>query len=86
MGQKLLQQAPEKRYALYLSTGYIYPEFRRSSGSLEDRMLRLNFYHMHWDLSECIIYFATTFSHFEKSGSLVHILSVSRIISSRPSL
>ena len=28
-------------------------------------MLRLNFYHMHWDLSECIIYFATTFSQMD---------------------
>ena len=59
-GQKLLQQAPEKKYALYLSTGYIYPEYRRLQvSSLYD-------YHVHFDLTDCVIYYATTFSSMNK--------------------
>ena len=65
VGQSLLKQAPEKKYALYLSTGYINPLFRRSGASSASEVSRLDDYHTHWNLSECLIYFATTFSKME---------------------
>ena len=66
LGQSLLRQVPEKKYALYLSTGYINPKFRRSSSSSKSQLLsRLDDYHAHWNLSDCIIYFATTFSKMD---------------------
>ena len=66
VGQKLLQQAPEKKYALYLSTGYINPQFRRSGASSTSEISRLDDYHAHWDLSDCIIYFITSFYKMNK--------------------
>ena len=65
MGQSLLSQAPGKKYALYLSTGYISPKFRRASTSNSEQISRLDDYHIHWNLSDCIIYFATTFSKMD---------------------
>jgi len=65
MGQNLLSQAPRKKYALYLSTGYINPKFLRASTSKSEQISRLDDYHTHWDLSDCIIYFATTFSKMD---------------------
>ena len=65
MGQTLLSQAPGKKYALYLSTGYISPKFRRASTSNSEQISRLDDYHTHWDLSDCIIYFAATFSKMD---------------------
>ena len=64
MGQKLLQQVPEKKYAFYYSIGCVYPGFRErgiSSTSLTSDISRLDGYHVNWDLSECIIYFMTSF-------------------------
>ena len=73
VGQKLLQQRPEKKYALYLSMGYINPEFRRSSSSSVFRSSSLDDYHEHWNLADCIVYFMTTFSkmddHLQKNYS-----------------
>ena len=65
MGQKLLKENPEKKYAVYLSTGYINPEFRRTARSSSQQISRLDDYHAHWDLSHCIIYLATTFSKMD---------------------
>ena len=66
MGQNLLRQVPEKKYALYLSTGYINPEFRRSGSSSVFEITRLKDYHLHWNLTDCVIYFMTTFSKMDE--------------------
>ena len=62
MGQNLLKKAPKKKYALYLNTGYITPELRRSGSTLVRTVNRLDDYHRHWNLTDCVIYFASTIS------------------------
>ena len=67
VGQKLLEKAPEKKYALYLSTGYIHPDFRSSGTSTTSDISKLDDYHNHWkNISDCIIYYTTTFSAMNK--------------------
>lgn len=62
LGQNLLQRNPKKKYVLYLNTGYINPEMRLKGSSGIRTINQLDEYQRHWDLTDCIVYFATTFS------------------------
>jgi hypothetical protein len=67
VGQKLLEEAPEKKYALYLSTGYIHPEYRSSGTSTTLEILKIDDFLTQWkNLSDCIIYCSTTFSKMDQ--------------------
>ena len=62
MGQHLLQAYPNKKYVIYLNTGYISPGMRRKGFSGARTVNRLDDYQRHWDTTDCIVFFATTFS------------------------
>ena len=72
VGQKLLKEAPEKKYAIYISAGYIHPEFRRSR-SLKSFLFNQGVFQdifypsAHFKtLSDCIFYFITTYSKMDE--------------------
>ena len=61
LGQVMLNQMPDKKFALYLGRGYANEEVRQSNIMDEGFSIILN----NWDTKDCIIYALTTYSKME---------------------
>ena len=66
IGQKLMLQMPEKKYALYFSLVYVDPKYRQSGSSLYPNLItelwNIRNYGVQWNLADSIAYGMTTFT------------------------